>query len=81
MLTLSVGTAGEDGQLVAHEPTAAVGEDGWPAGKARPLLLAAIGGESSGATALWEHGAADCGAPLVDRIGAAGKPTGRRTEG
>jgi hypothetical protein len=37
-------------------------------GKARPLLLAAVGGEPSDAAAVWEYGAADRGAGGADGV-------------
>jgi hypothetical protein len=35
------------------------GEDGWPIGQARAVLLAAVGGEPPDEATLWRHGAAD----------------------
>jgi len=34
-----------------------------------PILLAAAGGESPHAAAVWGHAAKDCGAPITSRIG------------
>jgi hypothetical protein len=56
----AVGVAKPDRQLVVDEPAAAIGEDGWPTGQARPVLLAAAGGESSDAAAI-------CGDDAKDR--------------
>ena len=39
-----------------------------PVGKARQLLLAAVGGEPSDAAAVWEYGAADRGAGGADGV-------------
>jgi hypothetical protein len=39
----AAGAAKPDRQLVIDEPAAAIGEDGWPIGQARPVLLAAVG--------------------------------------
>ena len=65
----SAGAATEDRQLVVDEPEAAIGEDGWPIGRARPVLLAASGGEPPDAAVVREHGAADRGAGGADRVG------------
>ena len=55
--------------LVAHELAAAAGENGRTPDQARPILLAAAGGESPHAAAVWGHAAKDCGAPITSRIG------------
>ena len=47
------------GELVADQPAAAAGKDGWPIDRTRPLLLAAAGRESPDAATVWKHGAAD----------------------
>src|SRR5574340_836197 len=52
----------EHRQLAADQLAATVGEDRWQAGEARPVILAAAGGESSDAAVVWEHGAAHRGA-------------------
>ena len=58
----ALGAAQQNRELVADEPAAAVGEDGRQAGQACPLLLVVVGGESSDAAAVWQHGAANLGA-------------------
>jgi hypothetical protein len=45
------------------------GENGRPFDQARPLLLAAPGGESSDAAALCEHAVQDRGATMASGIG------------
>ncbi len=55
----AAGVAKPDRQLVVDEPTAATGEDGWPIGQARPVLLAAVGREPSDQAALRGDGAED----------------------
>ena len=49
----------EDRQLVADQLAATVGEDRRQIGQARPVLLAAAGGEPSDEAAVRQHGAAD----------------------
>jgi hypothetical protein len=53
------GAAEEDRELVADEFAAALGKDGRTIDETRPVLLGPAGGESSGAAAVWKHGAAD----------------------
>jgi hypothetical protein len=53
------GSAAEDRQLVADEFAATVGEDGWPIGQARPVLLADVGREPSDQAALLCDGRKD----------------------
>ena len=48
----AAGAAEEDRELVADQFAAAIGEDGWPIGQARPVLLAAVGREPSDQAAL-----------------------------
>ena len=48
----AAGVAEPDRQLVVDEPAAAIGEDGWPIGQARPVLLAAVDREPSDQAAL-----------------------------
>ena len=58
-----------DRQLVVDEPAAAIGEDGWATGQARPVLLAAAGREPSDQAALRGDGRKDrrvAGADGVD---------------
>ena len=45
----TAGAAQRDRALVTDQPAAAPGEDRWPSDKARPVLLAVAGGESSDA--------------------------------
>ncbi len=65
----TAGAAEENRPLVAYELAAAAGEDGRTPDQARPILLAAAGGESPHAAAVWGHAAKDCGAPITSRIG------------
>ena len=67
---LAVGTAEEDRQLVAHQLAAAAGEDRWPAGETRPVLLAVAWGESPDAAYFWKHAAKDRGVTITSGIGA-----------
>ena len=55
----AAGVAQANRELVADQLAAAAGEDGWTVGETCPLLLAAVGGESSDAAAVWQHAAAD----------------------
>ena len=55
----AAGATDEDWQLLSDQLAAAVGEDGWPVGQARAVLLAAVGGEPSDEAVVWRHGAAD----------------------
>jgi hypothetical protein len=61
------GAAKEDRGLVVYQLAATAGENGWPVGQARPVLLAAVGGEPSDAAAFRGYGAADRGARIVLR--------------
>ena len=54
--------------MVADELAAAAGENRRTADQARPLLLAAAGGKSPHAAAVWEHAAQDRGAAIASRI-------------
>ncbi len=65
----AAGAAGTGRQLVAEQPAAAAYENRRAVDKARPLLLAAAGGESSDAAAVWSHGAHDCHAAGAGGIG------------
>ena len=78
----AAGAAEEDRELVADQLAAAAGEDGRPAGQARPVLLAAAGREPSDAAAVREHGAADRCAGGGDRVGpAAGRSNWAKRRG
>jgi hypothetical protein len=52
-----------------NQLAAAAGENRRAVNKARPLLLAAPGGESSDAAAVWRHAAEDCHAAGASRTG------------
>ena len=56
-------------QLVADQLAATAGEDRRPFDQARPVLLAAAGGEPSDAAAVRKHGAADRGAAGASGVG------------
>jgi hypothetical protein len=62
------GAAEKNRRLVADELAAAAGENRRTPNQARPLLLAATGGESPHAAAVWEHAAQDRGAAITNRI-------------
>jgi hypothetical protein len=64
----AAGAAKADRQLVIDQPATAPRQDGWPAGQTRPLLLAAVGGESSDAAAVRCDAPADLGAARGDRL-------------
>lgn len=64
--------------MVVDQFAATAGEDGWPAGETRPLLLAAVGGGSFNAAAVRGHGPADRVAALALRVES---ETGRRKPG
>ena len=49
----------EDRRLVVDQLAAQAGEDGRSSGETCPLLLAALGGESSHATLVWSHAGQD----------------------
>jgi hypothetical protein len=55
----AAGVAEPDRQLVVDEPAAAIGQDGWPIGQARAVLLAALGREPSDQAAFWGDGGTD----------------------
>ena len=55
----AVGAAEENRPLVAHELTAAAGENGRTPDQARPILLAAAGREPSDAAAVRQYAAVD----------------------
>src|ERR1019366_4150655 len=55
----AAGVAQANRELVAHEFTATAGEDGGTAGETCPLLLAAVGGEPSDETVVWQYAPAD----------------------
>jgi hypothetical protein len=65
----ATGAAQGDRQLVADQSSAAAGENRRALDKARPLLLAAAGGESPDAAAVWRHAAEDSDAADASRIG------------
>lgn len=67
-LVAAAGAAEENRQMVADEPATEAGEDRRPAGKARPLLLAAAGRESSDAPPLRVDGTADRVAALASGL-------------
>lgn len=77
----AAGAAGEDRQLVDEELAAAVGEDRREAGEARPVPLAAAGGEPFDAAVVWKHGAADRRAAGADQIGRRGGQANGLKEG
>jgi Transposase DDE domain group 1 len=62
------GAAEKNRRLVADELAAAAGENRRTPNQARPVLLAATGGESPHAAAVWEHAAQDRGAAITSRI-------------
>jgi hypothetical protein len=63
-------------QLVPHLLAAAAGESQRTHDKARPLLLAAPGGESSDAAAVWRHARQDRGAAVASGIDGLGGGAG-----
>lgn len=65
----AVGVAKPDRQLVVDEPAAAIGENGWPIGQVRPVLLADEGRESSDPAAVREHGTKDRRPAGINRTG------------
>ena len=64
----AAGAAEEDRERVADQFAATVGEDGWQAGQARPVLLADAGRKPSDAAVVREHGPADGCAGGGDRV-------------
>ena len=71
-----------DRQLVVDEPAAAIGEDGWPIGQARPALLAAVGREPSDQAAFRGDGRKDRRLAGADGVDAGdGRSEIRRTGG
>jgi len=68
-LLAAAGAAEEIRPLVAHQLAAAAREDQRPINQARAVLLAALGGESSEATAVWDPAGQDRGAVLVSGVG------------
>lgn len=68
------GAAAEDRQLVADQPAAAAGEDRRPIDQARPVLLAALGGEQSDAATLRGYAAPD---RFAVHAGGVGEPAAR----
>ena len=77
----AAGAAAAGWQLVVDEPATTIGQDGWAAYQARPVLLAAAGGGAFDAAAFRGHGAADGGAPGAGRIGRSGGEANRSKEG
>ena len=67
-VTPAARAAEENRRLVADELAAADREDWRTPNQARPLLLAAAGGESPHAAAVWEYAAQDRGAAITSRI-------------
>jgi len=61
--------AQEDRRLVVDQIAAEAGKDGRPIDPARPLLLAAFGGESSYATLAWSPAGQDRSAALASGVG------------
>ena len=59
-LVAAAGAAKENRPRVAREPAAAAGENRRTPDQARPIFLAAAGGESPHAAAVWGHAAKDC---------------------
>src|ERR1035437_6059175 len=55
----AAGVAQANRELVADQLAAAAGEDGGTAGETCPLLLAAVGGEPSDETVVWQYAPAD----------------------
>ena len=65
----AAGVAGADRHLVADQLAAATGENRRAAHQACPVLLVAAGGESSDATAFWQHAEEDRDAAVASGIG------------
>lgn len=78
------GTDQENRKLVADQFAAAAGEDGWTAGEACTLLLAAVGGEPSDETVVWQYAPADrravASGGIAEAVGA-GKSIQTNSEG
>jgi len=55
--------------VTTNEPAAPAGQNRPNAGETRPVLLAAFGGESSDAAAVWGHAGTDSGAPVAGGVG------------
>ena len=66
----SAGAAQKNRQLVTDEFAAATGQNRRTFDQARQVLLAAAGGESSDAAAVWKHAAKDRGVTIASGIGA-----------
>jgi hypothetical protein len=64
-----VSVAEEDGELVADEFAAALGQDRRTAGETCALLLADVGRRASHAGMFWKHAAKDRGATGASGIG------------
>ena len=69
------GAAPEDRRLVVDQLAATVRDNRRTAGEACSLLLAAFGGESSDAAALWSRAVQDSGATIAMGVG---ESAGRR---
>ena len=65
----AAGAAPEDRRLVIDQLIDGAGENGWPIGQARSVLLIAPGGESSDMAALWSDATADRCATIASGIG------------
>jgi hypothetical protein len=65
----AAGATQEDRRLAIDQLAAEAGEDRWPIDQARPLLLAALGGESSHVTLVWSHAGQDRSAALASGVG------------
>jgi hypothetical protein len=77
----AAGAAEEHREVIADQSSASVGEDRRAFDQARPVLLAATGGEPPDAAAVREHGTADRGLDGADGIvGGCGEQEHRSTK-
>ena len=78
----AAGAAEGDRDVALDDLAARTGEDRRAVGQTCSLLLAAVGGELSGAAPVWKHAAADCGFAAASQIGAAArrKQSGQQRE-
>jgi hypothetical protein len=76
----AAGAAEGNRNVLVDQLAAAAGEGRRTVGKARPLLLAIVGGEPPDAAPVWKHAAADRGFAAASRVGSAGRrnQSGRR---
>ncbi len=65
--------AATDQELVADELATPLDEDGWSAGQARAVLLAAAGRGASEPQAVRRHAAQDLGAAAAERVALTGR--------